>query len=203
MPKVSIPKKTIFIDMTPMVDMAFLLVTFFMLTTQFSPDEPVKVETPGSISQFKVPDMNKTTITVADDGRVFFDFGGKYNRASLIKQMSNRYELNFTQDEINTYAILGMTGVPMAEMRTYLNTAPERRKDYPQGGVPIDSTNNELSYWLLISRAVNPEAIIIINADQVAQYGVVKRVIATLQEQNINRFALITKEKTNPNAPKS
>ena len=56
MPKVKIPRKSTFIDMTPMVDMAFLLVTFFMLTTQFKPDEPVKVSQPSSISTFKVRD---------------------------------------------------------------------------------------------------------------------------------------------------
>lgn len=199
MPKVSIPKKSISIDMTPMVDMAFLLVTFFMLTTQFSPDEPVKVETPGSISPIKVPDLNKTTITVSNDGRVFFDFNGQPFRRSLITQMGNKYDIDFTQDEVNTYKVLGMVGVPMAQMKNYLNAPPEQRSQFSQSGIPLDSANNELSYWILISRAVNPESIIIIKADDMAQYGVVKKVIATLQEQNINRFSIITKEEANPN----
>lgn len=185
--------------MTPMVDMAFLLVTFFMLTTKFQPDEPVKVENPKSTSQFKVPDKDKTTIIVANDGRVFFNFDGKYNRQALIYQMGKRYDINFSQDEINTYAILGMVGVPMAEMRAYLNTEPEARKDFVQKGIPIDSTNNELNYWILLSRAANPSSIIIIKADNMSQYGVVKRIIQILQDQNINRFSLITSEKSDPN----
>lgn len=200
MPKVKIPRKAISIDMTPMVDMAFLLVTFFMLTTKFQPDEPVKVENPKSTSQFKVPDIDKTTIIVSNDGRVFFNFDGKYNRQALIYQMGKRYEIDFSQDEINTYAILGMTGVPMAEMRAYLNTKPEARTDFEQKGIPIDSLNNELNYWVILSRAANPNSIIIIKADNMSQYGKVKRIIQILQDQNINRFSLITSEKSDPNA---
>jgi biopolymer transport protein ExbD len=202
MPKVKIPKKAISIDMTPMVDMVFLLVTFFMLTTKFQPDEPVKIENPKSTSQFKVPDKDKTTIIVSNDGRVFFNFDGKFNRQALIYQMGKRYEIEFSQDEINTFAVLGMTGVPMAEMRAFLNTEPEDRPDFQQKGIPIDSVNNELNYWIILSRAANPNSIIIIKADNMSQYGKVKRIIQILQEQNINRFSLITSEKSAPDAKK-
>ncbi len=200
MPKVKIPRKAISIDMTPMVDMAFLLVTFFMLTTKFAPDEPVKVENPKSTSQFKVPEKDKTTIIVANDGRVFFNFDGKYNRQTLIYQMGKKYDIDFSQDEINTFAVLGMMGVPMNEMRAYLDTDPEARKDFDQKGIPIDSINNELNYWIILSRAANPSSIIVIKADNMSQYGKVKRIIQILQDQNINRFSLITSEKSEPNA---
>ncbi|MCE7857938.1 MAG: biopolymer transporter ExbD, partial [Ignavibacteria bacterium CHB3] len=72
MPKVKVPRKSTLIDMTAMCDVAFLLLTFFMLTTQFKADESVIVDTPSSISEIKLPDTDILNITVSNDGRVFF-----------------------------------------------------------------------------------------------------------------------------------
>ncbi len=72
MPKVKIPRKSTLIDMTAMCDVAFLLLTFFMLTTQFKSDESVIVDTPSSISEIKLPDTDILNITVTADGKLFF-----------------------------------------------------------------------------------------------------------------------------------
>jgi biopolymer transport protein ExbD len=59
------------IDMTPMVDVAMLLLTFFMLATTFKPPEEVTVALPSSHSAFKVPDYDVMTITVNKDGKIW------------------------------------------------------------------------------------------------------------------------------------
>lgn len=59
------------IDMTPMVDVAMLLLTFFMLATTFKPPEEVTVALPSSHSAFKVPDADVMTITVNKDGKIW------------------------------------------------------------------------------------------------------------------------------------
>lgn len=59
------------IDMTPMVDVAFLLLIFFMTTTQFKPPEEVSITLPVSSSEIKIPESNTITIVVTEGGRTF------------------------------------------------------------------------------------------------------------------------------------
>ena len=67
MGKVKIKKSDIWIDMTPMSDVMTLLLTFFMLTSTFVKNEPVKVNTPGSVSEIKVPENGVLTILVSPE----------------------------------------------------------------------------------------------------------------------------------------
>ena len=52
------------IDMTPMVDVAFLLLIFFMCTTQFKPPEKDKITLPDSNSNVKSPESQIITVAV-------------------------------------------------------------------------------------------------------------------------------------------
>ncbi|HMD14047.1 MAG TPA: biopolymer transporter ExbD [Bacteroidota bacterium] len=74
MPKIKKPRIPVRIDMTPMVDVAFLLLTFFMLTTQFRPPEEVQIALPSSHSAFKLPESDVMRIEIAKDGRIFLGF---------------------------------------------------------------------------------------------------------------------------------
>jgi len=194
MPKINMPKKSPTLDMTPMVDLAFLLVTFFMLTTKFRPEEPVIVDTPSSISEIKLPERDIMMITIDKDGRVFFDVDGKQTRAKIIEQMGERYKVAFTPEEIKRFSVLSSFGVPMENMKQLLNAKEKEREaiNKQTKGIPADSLHNELADWINYGRNANHKFRIAIKGDGQANYPIVKDVIKTLQSQKVNKFNLIT-----------
>jgi biopolymer transport protein ExbD len=101
MPKIKKGRVGIKLDMTPMVDVAFLLLTFFMLTTQFKPTEDVTVELPSSHSAFKLPESDVMMITVSKDGRIFLGLDAQNLRMKLFGEEGRR-KLSFevTRDDL-------------------------------------------------------------------------------------------------------
>lgn len=194
MPKIKIPKKSPSLDMTPMVDLAFLLVTFFMLTTKFRPDEPVVVDQPSSVSDIPLPDKGVLLLTVDGDGRVFFNVEGQQLRKDILNRMAGSFNQTFTEKEMKRFSVLSSVGVPMNQMKAYLNANDEERRKINQStpGIPIDSTNNELVLWINNARKAAPRFSIAIKGDRNADIPTIKRVISILQDNKANRFALIT-----------
>ncbi len=192
MGKVKVQRSSTSIDMTPMVDLAFLLVTFFMLTTKFAPEEPLAVDMPTSVSEIKLPETDILTISISKDGIVFFNMDGKYNRQELLTKMGEKYGIQFSSQEVNSFSVLSSLGVPIGNLKQFLSMSPEERKQVRQPGIPSDSLNNELADWIMLSRTTNPKLRIAIKGDRDADYPVVKNVITTLIDRKVNRFNLIT-----------
>lgn len=194
MPKIKVPKKSPSLDMTPMVDLAFLLVTFFMLTTKFRPDEPVVVDQPSSVSNISLPDKGVIMLTIDDKGRVFFNVEGQQMRKDILERLASHFNLTFDEKEQKRFAVLSSIGMPMSEMKTYLNASDDQRKtmNLATRGIPIDSTNNELMIWVNSARKAAPRFSIALKGDRQADIPTIKRVISILQDNKANRFALIT-----------
>lgn len=201
MPKVKVPRKSTLIDMTAMCDVAFLLLTFFMLTTQFKTDDSIFVDTPSSISDIKLPYTDIMTVTITKEGGVYFGIDNKnYARERLIERIGEKYNLQFTPEEINTFRLSGGNiGIPIANLKEWLSLDEYERKEYKQAGIPIDSTNNELGVWVMQGRLSNPGVRIAVKGDGQVPYPVVKKVISTLQDKNVNKFNLITDLEADPN----
>jgi len=199
MPKVKVARKSTLVDMTAMCDVAFLLLTFFMLTSNFTKKEPVLVSTPASVSEIKIPETNIMTILIDKDGRVFFGIDGQDKRQELIKQMAEVYKINLTKEEIRSYSLLDLVGNKMEVMKSYLDLQAEVR-DRPENnnGIPSDSTNNQLKDWVKSARDINPELRIAIKADEKTPYPVIKKVMKSLQELDENRYNLITRLDAGP-----
>jgi biopolymer transport protein ExbD len=184
-------------DMTPMVDLAFLLVTFFMLATKFAPEEMVKVDTPSSIAENKLPEKDILTISISKDNKVYFGIDNQLDRAKMLQSIGQKYKVQFTPQEINDFSLMANFGVPVGQIRNMLALESSERPKMALG-VPVDSTQNELADWIVFSRLANPKMRIAIKGDNATNWPTMKKVISTLQESNINKFNLVTDSEAKP-----
>lgn len=204
MPKVKMPRKSTNVDMTAMCDVAFLLLTFFMLATKFKPEEPVTVTTPSSISEIPLPDKDIMMITIDPTGRIFFTIDNQLVRKDLINDVDEFKNLNLTDEEKTGFALGSSIGVPFNQLKSYLDADPESQAEMTKAaqGIPTDTTNesdaNELAAWIRIARNNNPKLRITIKADSKAAYPEIKKVIKTLENWKIFKFNLITGLKAVP-----
>ncbi|MFM6948075.1 MAG: ExbD/TolR family protein [Aquirufa sp.] len=200
MPKVKAKRQSVSLDMTAMCDVAFLLLTFFMLTAKFRPEEAVTIVPPSSISEkpLNIKD-GLLTISVSNEGGVYLATDDRAAREFMLERMANRYGIALTATMKKNYLASEIVGYPAGAMRQVLGMKPSEAKD--KGflkGVPIDSANNELSYWVGYAKLSNPELKIAIKGDQNSNYKVFADVIGTLQAQNINIFQLVTSPENRP-----
>ena len=127
MPKIKIPRGNPSLDMTPMVDLAFLLVTFFMLTASFRTDEAVIVDVPSSVSDKLLPDTNIVQITLDTAGRVFYNIDGAEVRRNTLLEMGKKYKISFTEDEVKEWELIKHYGHPINKLKDYLNASKNER----------------------------------------------------------------------------
>jgi biopolymer transport protein ExbD len=200
MPKVKAKRQSVSLDMTAMCDVAFLLLTFFMLTAKFRPEEAVTIVPPSSISEKPLNAKDGLlTISVSNEGGVYLATDDAAAREFMLERMANRYGVALTATMKKNYMSSEIVGYPAGAMRQVLGMKPSEAKD--KGflkGVPTDSTNNELSYWVGYAKLSNPELKIAIKGDQNSNYKIFADVIGTLQAQNINIFQLVTSPENRP-----
>ncbi len=140
------------LDMTPMVDLAFLLVTFFMLTASFRMAEPVVVDPPSSIGQVDLPD-NHIMVTIDNDGRAFFGISNSTAKMNALRQMAAKYKVGFSDEQIVKFSGLPSFGVDIKDLPAYIDAKEDDRKNFKgQRGVPLDTItpNNQLKDWISI-----------------------------------------------------
>lgn len=213
------PKSTPSIDMTPMVDLAFLLVTFFMLSASFRSNEPVEVDVPSSISDRIIPE-NIVMVTIDKGGRVFFNMSDPEARRELLQNMSGKYKTALSQEQIDEFVYMSTFGCSIQELPTYLSLESEKRKLFNTVGIPSDSTNNQLKDWIFYGniaalntgktayeeakmKGESPEVNdfkpkFILKVDGKAAYVHAQNVISTFRDLHLNNLNFVTSMEAAP-----
>jgi biopolymer transport protein ExbD len=198
MPRVKVARKSTAIDMTAMCDVAFLLLTFFILTAKPKTDDPSKAEVPASTQRIPVADANMITISVGMD-KAFYSVTEQDVRVAVLAEMGKKWgNQTFTPDEIRRFELTTEFGVPMNQLKSFLDLPSAQVADYKQPGIPVDTTNNnELFDWIHLSRQAElglhgKDLDVSIKADRQEEYPMVNKVISVLEKQKKFKFQLIT-----------
>lgn len=196
MARVKPKRHNIRVDMTAMTDVSFLLLTFFILTAQFNVPDVETVTTPSSISEKLLPDASLMTVLSTTDGKFYFTpVENGTERMQLLDNMGEKYGMKFTNQEKVEFTKVQSVGVPMNQLKGYLNLSEEDKKAFKsQTGVPLDSTNKQLIDWVQQSLAVNPDYKLAIKGDVETKYPKVKALFEGLRDIDFLKFWLITSQ---------
>ncbi len=198
MPSVKIPKKSTDTDMTPFVDIAFLILSFFMLATKFKPPEIVPIKTPGSVISQKMPANNAVLISFDSANRVFFSVLSENDQGvfqQIIQDLNTSKNLNLTPGEMANFSKTYMIGVPFGGLKQLLALDPKDQKNLKQPGIPVmDSASNELVWWISEAKKAfaGKKLVFLIKGDSQSKYPTFDAIVSALKRNEEFKYNLVT-----------
>lgn len=197
MPKVKLPRKSTIVDMTAMCDVAFLLLTFFILATKQKPPEILEVKTPSSVSSTATPEKS-ILVTLTKDGRVFLTLGDDTKKAAIIDDFNTTRNLQLSAAELAKLKKAEFIGLPINKLKSALDADQAIPADL-MDGIPTDSTNNELTYWIRSVTNVYAggdqkllEKMLLVKGDGAAKYPVFKNIKDAFKANELFKFRIVT-----------
>lgn len=180
-------------DMTAMCDVAFLLLTFFIMASSFKSEETVTIETPSSISKDLIPETNASMVSIDTEGRYYFGIVDPSQRDDYAIALSEKYDLGLTNKEIVQFTTLSEVGVPMSQLKSYINLTEKQRESYELEGIPLDSTDNEMVDWVRTFGEKFSGSTITVRGDGSTPYPALRNLFKQFSDADLNKFRLITK----------
>jgi biopolymer transport protein ExbD len=197
MPSVKIPRKSTAVDMTPFVDVAFLILTFFIMATKFKPQEPVEIKTPNSVSVKELPESDAIQVTFDSTGRIFFSILAEKTprvKYDIVKNLNTTRNLGLSEAEMQNFIKTPSVGVPFSGLKQLLSLPMEDQGKLHQPGIPLDTLGGELYYWIrdAVSGFSGQKLQYLIKGDNSAKYPSFKQVLSAFKKNDIYKFKMIT-----------
>ncbi|MEO6720993.1 MAG: biopolymer transporter ExbD [Ferruginibacter sp.] len=196
MPKVKLPRKSTTVDMTAMCDVAFLLLSFFILATKTKPPEAVAVLTPSSVST-KIAKEEAILVTLTKEGKVYLMLGDKAKKNAIIDDINATKALGLSATEVTKLRKMEFIGMPFNKLKSMLQLA-EPMEPKRMDGIPIgDSTTNELSDWIgSVVRSYAGESMdnlnLLVKGDNASKYPAFKSIKDAFKKNDIFKFKIVT-----------
>ncbi len=198
MPSVKVVKKSTDTDMTPFVDIAFLILSFFIMATKFKPPEPVEITTPGSVLSQKLPENNAVMISFDSSNRVFFSVlsdKDKLKFDAIIQGINTSRSLGLSPAEMANFRQTFAVGVPFGGLKQLLALDPKEQNNLRQPGIPVlDTANNELTWWIGESKKAfaGEKLNYLIKGDAKSKYPTFEAIVSALKANDEFKYNLVT-----------
>ena len=196
MPKVKLPRKSTAVDMTAMCDVAFLLLSFFILATKTKPPEAVAVVTPSSVST-KIAKENAILITLTKEGKIYLMLGDKTKKEAILQDINTTKALGLTPAELTKLKKMEFIGMPLNKIKSMLQLSEPMEPRKMEGIPVIDTLHNELTDWIgSVVRSYSGESMenlnLLVKGDNMAKYPVFKLVKDSFKKNDIYKFKIVT-----------
>ena len=201
MARPKIPRKSTNIDMTAMCDVAFLLLSFFILATEFKPQDAVNVTTPNSVSAEAAPQKDVVMISITPDGKVFMAMDNVDTKKEVLNTLNTNRNLGLTPDDVNRVATLPFFGTPITQLKSALQVPVDKYVGEALPGIPAkDTANNEMVHWMnAVAKAHEGGKInLLLKGDMSSKYPSFKNVIDAFKANDLLKFKMVTNPENVP-----
>lgn len=197
MSRPKIARKSTAVDMTAMCDVAFLLLSFFILTAKPKSNENIQVETPSSVSSKIAPEKDVTLISFTKDGKVFISLDNPEIKEEVANQLNANDGLNLSPADIAAFKNASLYGAPLSQLKSALAIPNDKLKGDVLPGIPTqDTLHNEMIEWMkaivAAHASTNTKLNLLLKGDNLAKYPTFKNVITAFKKNDQFKFQMIT-----------